>query len=80
MEIKIILVSLVSMGGIGIGLAGILAIADTKLAVQEDPRIEKACEILPGINCGACGFAGCAAYASALVNGNDKSIKSFCQE
>jgi Na+-translocating ferredoxin:NAD+ oxidoreductase RNF subunit RnfB len=27
-------------------------------------------EILPGVNCGACGFAGCAAYASALVEGN----------
>lgn len=37
-------------------------------AVQEDERIGKLIEILPNANCGGCGYAGCAAYAAALVN------------
>ena len=67
MGITIVLVSLASMGGVGIALAFMLAVADKKLAVKEDPRVERALDLLPGANCGACGFAGCAAYAAALV-------------
>lgn len=69
MGITIVFVSLASMGGVGLALALVLAVADKKLAVKEDPRVEKALETLPGANCGACGFAGCAAYANALVEG-----------
>jgi electron transport complex protein RnfB len=69
MEITILLISLASMGGIGLVLAIILAIADRKLAVEEDPRVSKALAVLPGVNCGACGFAGCSAYATALAEG-----------
>ncbi len=69
MELIVLLVSLASMGGVGLILAIMLAVADKKLAVKEDPRIEKALEILPSVNCGACGFAGCSAYATALVEG-----------
>jgi electron transport complex protein RnfB len=69
MEITILFISLASMGGIGLVLAIILAIADRKLAVEEDPRVSKALAALPGVNCGACGFAGCSAYATALAEG-----------
>jgi RnfABCDGE-type electron transport complex B subunit len=69
MEITILFISLASMGGIGLVLSMILVIADKNLAVEEDPRVEKALEILPGANCGACGFAGCAALATALAAG-----------
>lgn len=69
MGFSIVLISLVSMGGVGLVLALVLAVADKKLAVKEDPRVEKAIEVLPGVNCGACGFAGCAAFAAALVEG-----------
>jgi electron transport complex protein RnfB len=69
MGISILFISLASMGGVGLVLAGMLAVADKKLAVKEDPRVEKALEMLPGANCGACGFAGCAAYAAAVVEG-----------
>lgn len=60
-----------------LGLLGLLmgiglAIASKKFAVKTDPRIEKIAEILPGANCGACGFAGCLAYAKSLVEGTDK--------
>jgi RnfABCDGE-type electron transport complex B subunit len=68
-NVAILFVSLASMGGVGLILAVILAVADKKLAVKEDPRVEEALEVLPGVNCGACGFAGCSAYASALAEG-----------
>jgi len=69
MEITALFISLASMGGLGVFLALILVVADKKFAVEEDPRVAKAIESLPGANCGACGFAGCAAYANALVEG-----------
>lgn len=69
MDISILFVSLASMGGIGFALSMILVVADKKLAVKEDPRVEEALKALPGANCGACGFAGCTAYAAALVEG-----------
>jgi len=46
-----------------------LGIAAKKFAVEVDPRELAAMEVLPGINCGACGFPGCAGYAKALVTG-----------
>jgi RnfABCDGE-type electron transport complex B subunit len=69
MGLMVLFVSLASMAGIGVFLAVILAIADKKLAVKEDPRVEKALDQLPGANCGACGFAGCSAFANALAEG-----------
>jgi electron transport complex protein RnfB len=65
----ILFISIASMGGIGLALSVVLVIADKKLAVKEDPRVEKAMAVLPGVNCGACGYAGCSAYANALVEG-----------
>ena len=59
--------SLLTMGGLGVFFAAALAIADRKLRVKEDPRIGLALDATPGANCGACGFAGCAAYAEAVV-------------
>ena len=51
-------------------LAGILLTAAAKIFhVEVDERIEKIGAALPQANCGACGYAGCADYASAIVNG-----------
>lgn len=69
MGITVLFVSVASMGGLGLILAAILAVADKKLAVQEDPLVEKAFVILPGANCGACGYPGCLAFAAAVVEG-----------
>ncbi|TFG64254.1 MAG: Fe-S cluster protein [Gemmatimonadales bacterium] len=38
--------------------------------VWEDPRIDELSDILPGANCGACGFAGCRAFAEAAIRGS----------
>lgn len=64
-----LVVALASMGGLGLLFAVGLAIADRKLAVEEDPRVAKAVEILPGLNCGGCGYPGCRGYAEAVVAG-----------
>ena len=56
---------------LALGLASLFAlvllVASIKLHVQVDPKIEAVHKALPGIDCGACGFAGCASYAKAVV-------------
>ncbi|MGC8545261.1 MAG: RnfABCDGE type electron transport complex subunit B [Athalassotoga sp.] len=51
--------------GFGIGLA--LSVAAKKFEVKEDPKVKEIIKVLPGANCGMCGYAGCAAYAHAIV-------------
>jgi electron transport complex protein RnfB len=60
------------IGGIGFACATTLALAAKFLAVKEDPRVEAMEEILPGANCGGCGYAGCADYAKAVVLDGEK--------
>ncbi|MEF9983122.1 MAG: RnfABCDGE type electron transport complex subunit B [Oscillospiraceae bacterium] len=60
-------VLIVTVIGILSGL--ILALASKFMAVKVDERFDKVRECLPGANCGACGFAGCDAYANALLKG-----------
>ena len=61
-------VLIIGLSGLGCGL--LLAIAARFLHVFEDPRIEKVTGLLPGANCGGCGYAGCADYAKAIVEKN----------
>ncbi len=63
------LIAILTMGGLGFIFAGGLAIADKKLRVEENPMIGKINDILPGANCGACGYAGCYDFAVNLVEG-----------
>lgn len=57
------------MAAMGILLAAVLAFADKKFYVWEDPRIDQVESMLPSANCGACGQAGCRAFAEKAVNG-----------
>lgn len=54
---------------IGVLAALILAVASKIMAVEVDEKAEEIAAILPGANCGACGYAGCAGYADALSKG-----------
>lgn len=54
---------------LGIIFGTILAVASKVFAVEKDPREDAIVEILPGANCGGCGFAGCQAYAQAVLDG-----------
>ncbi len=51
-----------------------LVIAARKFSVEEDPRVGAVEDELPGINCGACGYAGCHAYAEAVVASEDVAL------
>lgn len=52
------------------GLAIVLAIANHRLKVFEDPRIDVVQDMLPGTNCGACGLPGCRLFAEEAVAGH----------
>jgi electron transport complex protein RnfB len=67
MQITPILITSGAIGGVGFVCGTALALAAKFLAVKEDPRVEEMEEILPGANCGGCGYAGCADYAKAVV-------------
>jgi Na+-translocating ferredoxin:NAD+ oxidoreductase subunit B len=66
----VILTAVLTLGGIAVGLAVILVLVNKKLFVHQDPRIDIVEEMLPGSNCGACGFPGCRALSEALVDGD----------
>jgi len=55
------------LAGLSIILAVVLAVANRKLKVVEDPRIDQVEEMLPGANCGACGQPGCRAFSEKVV-------------
>ena len=57
----------VIMLGLGGSFAIVLLIASEKLKVKLDPKIEQIHNALPKLDCGACGFAGCAQYAKAVL-------------
>jgi electron transport complex protein RnfB len=58
---------LIVMGSVGIVFGFILAVVNKKFSVEVDPMIHLVEDILPKGQCGACGYAGCAAYAEAVV-------------
>lgn len=64
-----VLIALLFMTGLGVLLSFGLALANRRLHVDEDPRIDDVEGMLPGANCGACGQAGCRAFAEAVVAG-----------
>ena len=55
--------------GLGV-IAGILLTAASKIfEVKTDERLGEINDILPQINCGACGYSGCGSYAEAILGG-----------
>lgn len=66
-----ILTSVIALGAIALISSVVLYLVSKKFAVDEDPRIGTVSELLPGANCGGCGFAGCSGMACALVAGAD---------
>ena len=67
-----ILIAVLIIGGLGIIFGILLGVASKIFAVKVDERVPKILEVLPGANCGGCGFAGCSAYANALCAGGVK--------
>jgi NADPH-dependent glutamate synthase beta subunit-like oxidoreductase len=57
------------MGGLGVAIGAILAVASKVFYVYEDPKVVAVGSALPGANCGGCGYPGCNANAEAIVKG-----------
>jgi len=57
-----------AVGGLTFVLASLLVLANRKLHVEEDPRIDVVEEMLPHANCGACGFPGCRPFCAGGLN------------
>ncbi len=57
------------LGGIGALFGALLAYAAKRFAVETDPRVDQLLGVLPGANCGACGYPGCSGYAAAIAQG-----------
>jgi len=62
---------------LGVLLAMVLFLVAKKFHVEEDPRIDEVEKIMPGANCGGCGFAGCRAFAQSCVESGNLE-KNFC--
>ncbi len=74
---KIIIPCLI-LGIIAAVMGTVLAIASKIFNVEKDERLDKITENLPGANCGGCGFAGCSAYAQAILNGASPFLCNPC--
>ena len=57
------------LGGIGLVFGLILTFASKAFHVDVDERVEQVRACCAGANCGACGYAGCDAFAEAVVKG-----------
>ena len=69
-----ILIAVVMMLVLGALLGLGLGFADRFLKVEADERVEKVTSMLPGYNCGGCGYPGCSGMAEAMVT---KEVQTF---
>ena len=75
-----ILIAVIVLGCIALVSAVVLYVCSKKFAVYEDPRLAQVTALLPGANCGGCGYPGCSGMAAAMVRGaNAGSLEGlFC--
>ena len=64
-----VIIAIVVLAALGAIFGLVLAFAAKAFAVEKDPREEAIAEVLPGANCGGCGFPGCGGYAAAVAAG-----------
>lgn len=76
LAVSTIVPAVIGLGGLGIVFGIVLAVASERLAVKVDARVKQVLDILPGINCGACGQPGCEGYADNVVAG--KAAPTLC--
>lgn len=62
-----IVLATVIVGGTGLFIGIFLGLADKKFAVEVDEKEEAILGVLPGNNCGGCGYPGCSGMAEAMV-------------
>lgn len=62
--------AVLSLTLLGLAFGLLLGIADRLLRVEGNPVVEELSGMMPGSNCGQCGYPGCAAAAEAIVAGS----------
>ena len=72
-----ILWTIIVLFALGVVLAVLLFLLASKFKVEEDPRIDEVEKVMPGANCGGCGFAGCRAFAQSCVESGNLE-NNFC--
>jgi Na+-translocating ferredoxin:NAD+ oxidoreductase subunit B len=75
MNVGTLLTAVGIVGGVGLLFGILISLAHAKLYVWEDPRVNEVAGMLPGVNCGACGFPGCRGFAEAAVKGEVQPAK-----
>ena len=61
--------AIITMLVLGAAMGLVLYVASVAFYVPVDERVEKTTSMLPGYNCGGCGYAGCSGLAAAIVKG-----------
>ena len=64
-----ILYPIICVGGLAMIFGAILGLSARKFAVESDPAVEQIIKVLPGANCGGCGFPGCSVFAERVAKG-----------
>ena len=67
MDFTGVIIATLLIGGVGLFVGIFLGIAGLKFQVEVDKKEEKVLEVLPGNNCGACGYPGCSGLAAAIA-------------
>jgi len=70
--VDVILYPVIMLGAVAGISAILLFLTAKKFHVEEDPRIDTVAGLLPGANCGGCGYPGCRGLAEAIVKAADK--------
>ena len=66
MSVQAIIIAAVIVGGVGLFIGFFLGVSGEKFKVEVDEREEAIVGVLPGNNCGGCGYAGCSGLAAAI--------------
>lgn len=69
MNMSAVLTAIIVVGGIGLLLGLFLGIAGIAFKVEVDEKEEAVLGVLPGNNCGGCGYPGCSGLAAAIAKG-----------
>ncbi len=64
------LIAIFALAALGAALGMLLGVANRLLRVEGNPIVEELVAIMPGSNCGQCGFPGCTGAAEAIVDGS----------
>jgi len=69
---SVIIFAVVSVTVIGLVCAILLNVASQLMYVKVDMKVTQLMDVMPGANCGACGYPGCEGFSVALAAGEAK--------